>query len=181
MRDPPPPSAESRDSTRFEPGKEKTFTQEFGEIGAAFSFLYEETHQFVTGSRQLSQGDACSLSVEWDQKINVNSKGSVAQKWSDLVRKYFHVDRFIRVQDCDIEVVRALMREWYKEMETAGIKRDERDSFTAEDDTVHHKYILRDSYEVGDKIVVDSPCWIMGSQCIEKGRAHLERSQIAKD
>jgi hypothetical protein len=177
-----PRSSETpRDDTRLEPAKEKTFAQEFGEIAAAFSFLYEETHQFVIGSKQLSGEDVCSLGVEWDQKINTNSKGSVAQVWKNLIKKHFSVDRFVGVHDCDVEAVRVLMREWREEMKSIGIERDDRDSFTAEDDTVHHRYILSDSYEIGDKIVVDSPCWTMGSHCIEKGRAHLERSQIAND
>jgi hypothetical protein len=149
------------------------FNEEFRRIAETFAFLYEETDAFLSNRNEMNEDDAHSLATEWDQKVRTNSKGCVAQEWKNIVRSNFNADKFVDVQNSDLSSIKKMLREWFEKVKKVGIKPDDRKSFIVEDYYAHHRYILSGSYDIGDQIIIKSPCWIMGSQCIEKGRGDV--------
>lgn len=155
---------------------EKVFNEEFRKIAKSFAFLYEETDAFLSKRSEMNKDDAHSLATEWDQKVRTNSKGCVVQEWRNIVRSNFNADKFVDVQNSDLSSVKKMLHEWFEKVKKVGIKPDDRKSFIVDDYYVHHRYILSGSYDIGDQIIIKSPCWVMGSQCVEKGRGDVVKN-----
>lgn len=148
---------------------EKKFNEEFGRIANKFAFLYEDTYQFLCNKGILGEEDAYSLAAHWDQNIRIYSKEYVILEWKKNLKHYFKKEVFIDVEQLKVGEIRDMLYEWFEKIKKAGIKRDEQEKFNVENYTAHQNYIIEDLYDIGDQIIIKSPCWMLGDQCIEKG------------
>lgn len=160
------------------PDEEKKFNEEFEGIAKEFAFLYEDTYQFVCNKSIMSEKDAYSLAAHWDQNIRIYSKEYVILEWGKNLEHYFKKDVFIEVEQYTVGKIRDMLYEWFEKLKRTGIKRDERERFDVENYTAHQTYIIEDLYDIGDKIIIKSPRWMLGGQCIEKGVGNVLKNEL---
>jgi hypothetical protein len=132
--------------------------EEFAEVAAAFSGLYEPLHSIGKGSFKFRTG----VIGDWATRTaNLANAANYQKDWNS---------RFSDYSSWDQELGRAKTNELLSFVFDAGICRDTAAQITV-DSTTYKKFSTSDDemIEAGSPARVVTPCWLIGDKILEKG------------
>ncbi len=132
--------------------------EEFAEVAAAFSGLYEPLYSIGKGSLKFRIG----VIGDWATRTaNLNNASNYVDFWNL---------RFGDYESWDMEQGRIRVNELLSFVINAGASRDEADKITVDSNT-YKRYSTSDEdmIEAGNTAKVITPCWFIGDEILEKG------------
>lgn len=136
----------------------ETAVAEYVQNAKKFTGLYEPLFMLSSGSLKRKTG----LLNDWDVRIsNLDNIDNLKKIWDKI---------FLDFDSCEIEELRKKAENFIKFLFYCGVKRENIEDIIIDSKT-YTKYSLLDDdiAEIGNKVTIKTPCWILNDDVIEKG------------